>query len=162
MGAAEHQLRPDPCRHRRDAGFSHWWRRCRRGMDPVLDRHDDHRPLRPLAPDGRLPLARLRCRLASTAQDRRHGRRRCSTRMGRHPRGLAARRGRGCRAGGRMTLDWNLSYLPDAFGPLYMGGSVEVAMIRTLTEWLPTYIAEINRQLGAPTLTVPQSYLYRP
>ena len=35
-------------------------------------------------------------------------------------------------------------------------------MIRTLTEWLPTYIAEINRQLGAPTLTVPQSYLYQP
>jgi hypothetical protein len=61
-----------------------------------------------------------------------------------------------------MSLDWNLSYLPDAFGPLYMGGSVEVAMIRTLEEWLPTYVAEINRQLGAPILTVPQSYLYQP
>jgi hypothetical protein len=61
-----------------------------------------------------------------------------------------------------MTIDWNLSYLPDAFGPLYMGGSVEVAMIRTLEEWLPSYIAEINRQLGAPVLSVPQSYLYQP
>ena len=61
-----------------------------------------------------------------------------------------------------MKVDWNLSYLPDAFGPLYMGGSVEVAMIRTLEEWLPTYVAEINRQLGAPILTVPQSYLYQP
>ena len=39
--------------------LSRWWRRSRRGMDAVLDRHVDHRPLRPLAPDGWLPLARL-------------------------------------------------------------------------------------------------------
>jgi hypothetical protein len=58
--------------------------------------------------------------------------------------------------------DWNLSYLPDVFGPLYMGGSVEVAAARTLALWLPTYCAEINRQLGAPVLSVPLDYQYQP
>ena len=42
---------------------------------------------------------------------------------------------------------WNLAYIPDVYGHLYMGGSVEVAMRRTLELWLPTYIAEINRQI---------------
>lgn len=57
---------------------------------------------------------------------------------------------------------WDLSYTGDIFGPLYMGGSVEQAMIRTLKLWLPSYIAEINRQLGATLLTVPKDYLYMP
>lgn len=57
---------------------------------------------------------------------------------------------------------WDLSYLPaDVFGPLYDGGSVKQAVLSCLETWLPTYIAEINRQLGAPVLAVPRSYLYR-
>ncbi len=57
---------------------------------------------------------------------------------------------------------WDLSYLPDVFGALYMGGSVEVALRRTLQMWLPTYLAEINRQLEGDFLAVPQDYLYQP
>lgn len=64
-----------------------------------------------------------------------------------------------------MAVDWEswkLSYLPDTFGPLYGAGSVKQAMVRTLQLWLPSYIAEINRQLGAPILCDPTDYLYQP
>lgn len=65
-----------------------------------------------------------------------------------------------------MAVDWqvawDLSYLPDVFGPLYSGGSVEVAVRRTLEMWLPTYIAEINRQLADAVLVDPDNYLYQP
>ncbi len=64
-----------------------------------------------------------------------------------------------------MPLDltqWNLSYGGDVFGPLFGGGSVKEATIRTLQLWLPSYIAEINRQLGTSALFVPKDYLYKP
>lgn len=57
---------------------------------------------------------------------------------------------------------WNLSYADDVFGPLFGGGSVKQALIETLTMWLPTYVAEINRQLGSNVLYVPKDYLYQP
>jgi len=64
-----------------------------------------------------------------------------------------------------MPVDWsgwNLNYVPDVFGDLYGAGSVEQAMITTLELWLPSYIAEINRQLGAPVLVLPKDYRYQP
>lgn len=56
---------------------------------------------------------------------------------------------------------WNLAYLPDVYGAMFGGGSVKQAVIQTLDRWLPSYISEINRQLGVPVLSVPKSYLYR-
>ena len=46
-------------------------------------------------------------------------------------------------------LDWNLSYFPDAYGPIYGGHSVQQAMYNTLQKWLPTYIEVLNRHTGA-------------
>ena len=57
---------------------------------------------------------------------------------------------------------WNLSYLADVFGPLFGPGSVKQAMVRTLQLWLPSYIHEINRQLGANVLAEPNDYFYQP
>jgi len=58
--------------------------------------------------------------------------------------------------------DWNLSYTDEVFGPLYGGHSVQEAFYKTLQEWLPTYIAEINRNLGSTVLVEPFEYRHRP
>jgi len=58
--------------------------------------------------------------------------------------------------------DWNLSYLDDAYGPLYGGHSVQEAFYNTLQLWLPSYIAEFNRNLGSEVLEVPFEYRHRP
>jgi hypothetical protein len=58
--------------------------------------------------------------------------------------------------------DWNLSYTDNIFGPLYSGHSVQEAFYNTLQEWLPTYIAEINRKLGSQVLLEPYEYRHRP
>lgn len=57
---------------------------------------------------------------------------------------------------------WSLSYTDDIFGPLYGGHSVIIAATNTLKMWLPAYIAEMNRNLGAPVLAVPKDYEFRP
>jgi hypothetical protein len=58
--------------------------------------------------------------------------------------------------------DWNLSYLDDAYGPVYGGHSVQEAVYNTLQKWLPTYIAEFNRVLGSEVLELPFEYRHRP
>ena len=58
--------------------------------------------------------------------------------------------------------DWNLSYFDDAYGPLYGGHSVQEAFYNTLQKWLPSYIAEINRNLGSRVLVEPFEYRHRP
>jgi hypothetical protein len=58
--------------------------------------------------------------------------------------------------------DWNLNYATDAFGPMYGAQSVQEAMYNTLQKWLPSYIAEINRQLGSNVLTEPYEYRHQP
>jgi hypothetical protein len=58
--------------------------------------------------------------------------------------------------------NWNLSYLGDIYGPLVGGHSVQEAVYRTLEEWLPSYIAEFNRNLGSEVLVKPFEYRHRP
>jgi len=58
--------------------------------------------------------------------------------------------------------NWDLSYTNDAYGPLYGGHSVQEAFYNTLQTWLPSYIAEINRQIGATVLYEPYEYRHRP
>ena len=58
--------------------------------------------------------------------------------------------------------DWDLSYTDNIFGPLVGGNSVQEAFYKTLQEWLPTYIAEINRKLGSQVLLEPFEYRHRP
>jgi len=58
--------------------------------------------------------------------------------------------------------NWNFSYLPDVYGPVYGGHSVQEAMYATLEKWLPSYIEETNRQLGQKVLEIPTEYRFRP
>jgi len=58
--------------------------------------------------------------------------------------------------------NWNLSYVDDAFGPMYGGHSVQEAVVATIKLWIPTYIAAINRNLGSEILKVPIDYQRRP
>lgn len=53
---------------------------------------------------------------------------------------------------------WNGNYLPDVYGPIYGGHSVQIAIVNTLRMWLPTYIKEFNRQLGGNILQIVQNY----
>jgi len=57
---------------------------------------------------------------------------------------------------------WNLSYADSEFGDIYGGGSVQEAFYTTLQTWWPTYVAEVNRKLGASILEVPVEYRFRP
>ncbi len=57
---------------------------------------------------------------------------------------------------------WNLNYVPDGFGTVYGGGSVQEAFYNTLQEWFPTYIALMNRQLGGDILQEVKEWRYRP
>jgi len=63
---------------------------------------------------------------------------------------------------GPWYKNWNLSYLPDSYGPLYGGYAVQIATINTLQDWLPPYIYEVNRNLGGNILDVPKEYQLRP
>ncbi len=58
--------------------------------------------------------------------------------------------------------EWNLNYMPDSFGAVYGGHSVQEAFYNTIELWFPTYIAEMNRQIGSDILKVPLKYRYRP
>jgi hypothetical protein len=58
--------------------------------------------------------------------------------------------------------NWNLSYLPDTYGEVVGGHSVQEAMYATLEKWLPSYVMEINRQLGEEVLQIPTEYRFRP
>ena len=51
--------------------------------------------------------------------------------------------------------NWNLSYFTDQYGRIYGAGSVLEASYRTLEKWLPTYVVEFNRQIGADILRPP-------
>jgi len=57
---------------------------------------------------------------------------------------------------------WDLSYTANDFGAIYGGGSVQEAFYTTLQTWWPTYVAEVNRKLGAEILEVPVEYRFRP
>lgn len=51
--------------------------------------------------------------------------------------------------------NWNLNYFTNQYGRIYGAGSVLEATYRTLEKWLPTYVVEFNRQIGAEILRVP-------
>lgn len=51
--------------------------------------------------------------------------------------------------------NWDLSYFTSQYGRVYGAGSVLEAGYRTLELWLPSYVAEFNRQIGATILQVP-------
>lgn len=57
---------------------------------------------------------------------------------------------------------WNLSYVDDAYGPIYGGHSVQIAVVNTLKKWLPAYIADVNRHLGGDILPYLTPESFRP
>lgn len=57
---------------------------------------------------------------------------------------------------------WNLKYMQDLYGPLAGGFSCIIAVENTLKQWLPAYLAEFNRSLGATVLKEPKTYEFRP
>lgn len=58
--------------------------------------------------------------------------------------------------------DWGLSYLPDVYGEINGGHSVQEALYRTIEKWLPAYIREVNRNLGGEVLQIPKNYRRKP
>jgi hypothetical protein len=59
--------------------------------------------------------------------------------------------------------DFAGSYInEDYYGPLLGGFSVQQAVYNTLEQWLPAYIAEVNRNLGGNILQIPIEYRLRP
>jgi hypothetical protein len=58
--------------------------------------------------------------------------------------------------------NWDQSFTGDIFGNVYGGNSVQEAFYNTLQKWLPTYIAEFNRQLGGEVLKDNVEYRHRP
>ena len=55
----------------------------------------------------------------------------------------------------RWWENWNLSYTTSQYGQIYGAGSVLEATYRTLEKWIPSYIAEFNRQIKADILKEP-------
>jgi len=55
-------------------------------------------------------------------------------------------------------LDWNLSYSGGAFGAIFGGHSVQIAVVNTLKIWYPAYVKEVNRQLGGDVLPIVKEY----
>lgn len=55
----------------------------------------------------------------------------------------------------RWWENWDLSYFTSQYGRVYGAGSVLEAGYRTLEQWLPSYVAEFNRQVSADILQVP-------
>lgn len=66
--------------------------------------------------------------------------------------------------GRQWWTHWNLSYTDESgpFGILRGAHSVQEATYRTLEKWFPTYIEEVNRQIGEDVLRVPKRYTRRP
>lgn len=58
--------------------------------------------------------------------------------------------------------NWGLSYLPNVYGPIIGGHSVQEALYRTIEKWLPAYIREVNRKLGGDILSPPKNYRRKP
>ena len=58
--------------------------------------------------------------------------------------------------------NWNTNPTNDPYGTIYGGSSVQEAIYNTLQTWLPSYIAEINRQLGGDILQNVTEYRHRP
>jgi hypothetical protein len=50
----------------------------------------------------------------------------------------------------------------DVYGPLVGAYALQEAYYSTLQTWLPSYIAEFNRQLGSEILKVPHTYRTKP
>jgi hypothetical protein len=65
-------------------------------------------------------------------------------------------------ANSNWWTNWNTDFTNNAYGPLYGGHSVQEAFYNTLQEWLPSYIAEMNRQIGSEVLYEPFEYRHRP
>jgi hypothetical protein len=55
----------------------------------------------------------------------------------------------------RWWENWNLNYATSQYGKIYGAGSVLESSYRTLEKWLPSYVAEFNRQIGADILKTP-------
>ena len=63
----------------------------------------------------------------------------------------------------KWWLNWNYQYAnPDVYGPLVGGHTIQEGFYLTLQEWLPAYLAEFNRNLGADVLQLPRSYRLKP
>ena len=58
--------------------------------------------------------------------------------------------------------DWYIDQGNSPYGPILGGTAVQEAVYNTLAEWLPSYIAETNRQLGAGILADNIEYRHRP
>lgn len=57
---------------------------------------------------------------------------------------------------------WNNESTNDVYGDVFGGASVQEAVYNTLQKWLPSYIAELNRQLGGDILQNVTEYRHRP
>ena len=57
---------------------------------------------------------------------------------------------------------WGLDEGNDQYGPILGGTGVQEAVYNTLKLWLPSYIAETNRQLGSEILQDNIEYRHRP
>jgi hypothetical protein len=51
--------------------------------------------------------------------------------------------------------NWDLNYVTSQYGSIYGAGSVLESSYRTLEKWLPSYVAEFNRHIGAEILQTP-------
>jgi hypothetical protein len=62
----------------------------------------------------------------------------------------------------RWWENWDLNYFDSQYGRVYGAGSVLEAGYRTLEKWLPSYVAEFNRQISADILQTPIYRTIRP
>lgn len=58
--------------------------------------------------------------------------------------------------------NWAIDLGNTPYGPLIGGTAVQESIYNTLQEWLPSYIAEANRQLGSTILKDVTEYRHRP
>ena len=58
--------------------------------------------------------------------------------------------------------NWSTTPSSDAIGPMIDGWALKQGLVNTLQLWLPTYVAEFNRQVGQSVMEVPYDYIHRP
>jgi len=56
----------------------------------------------------------------------------------------------------------NQKVVDNSYGAFLGGHTVQEAFYNTMQEWLPSYVAEFNRQLGSKVLVPPFEYRHRP
>lgn len=61
-----------------------------------------------------------------------------------------------------LWKNWNLTYAPEAYGPLMGAQSVQEEVYATIQYWIPAYIAAFNRMVGATALKPIFEYRHKP